>query len=214
MYVYLSRNPEALASLRKELDEVFGPNSEPEFVAGQILANPKLLNQLDYTLAVARETLRLEPPAQMIRSPAGPYHVSTRSGQSYFLEEGTMIFINTYQMARNIRAWGEDAAEFKPERFMNGNIPTAYMTFSKRPRDCIGTNFAYLEIYLLFYLVDEQMRIILALTSRKFDIVLAKDDIQRVLKLTVNPLLQFIWILMKKNIPSEQCPVYVRFSQR
>jgi cytochrome P450 len=42
--------------------------------------------------------------------------------------------------------WGEDAAEFRPERFMNGSIPAAFMSFSKRPRDCIGTNLAYLEV--------------------------------------------------------------------
>jgi cytochrome P450 len=41
--------------------------------------------------------------------------------------------------------WGEDAAEFRPERFMNG-VPSAFMTFSTRPRDCIGRNLAYVEV--------------------------------------------------------------------
>jgi cytochrome P450 len=60
-----------------------------------------------------------------------------------------MILINSYQMARSKDVWGEDAAEFNPDRFMKGIIPSAFMSFSKRPRDCIGTNLAYLEVPVL-----------------------------------------------------------------
>jgi cytochrome P450 len=146
VYVYLHQNPFALAALREELDNVFGT----ENVARQISDNPKLLNRLDYTLAVIRETLRLEPPAQMIRMAAEPYKVTTRSGTSYVIDKDTAILINSYQMARTKSIWGEDAGEFKPERFLNGNIPLAFMPFSKRPRDCIGTNLAYLEVLAAF----------------------------------------------------------------
>ena len=142
VYVYLHRNPIALAALRKEIDDVFGT----EDVAVQINENPKLLNRLEYTLAVIRETLRLEPPAQMIRVTTEPYQVTTRSGNSYIIDKDTTIMINSYQMARTKSIWGEDAEEFKPERFLSGNIPLAFMPFSKRPRDCIGTNLAYLEV--------------------------------------------------------------------
>jgi len=144
VFVYLHRNPPALATLRKEIADVFGTKD----VANQIIENPKLLNQLDYTLAVIRETLRLEPPAQMIRTTHEPYHVTTRSGNSYVIDKGTAILINSYQMARTENIWGKDALEFKPERFLAGNIPIAFMPFSKRPRDCIGTNLAYLEVQL------------------------------------------------------------------
>lgn len=146
VYVYLSRHPDALASLRKELDEVFGPGTEPDVVAQKIIANPKLVNQLDYTLAIIRETLRLEPPAQMVRTTEKPYHVTTRSGASHILEKDSMILINIYQMARDPQIWGDDAEDFKPERFMRGTIPSSFMSFSKRPRDCMGTNLAYLEV--------------------------------------------------------------------
>lgn len=142
VYVHLHQNPAALATLRKEIEDVFGTKD----IANQIIENPKLLNQLEYTLAVIRETLRLEPPAQMIRTTAEPYHVTTRSGNSYVIDKGISILINSYQMARTQSIWGEDAAEFKPERFLGGNIPVAFMTFSKRPRDCIGSSLAYLEV--------------------------------------------------------------------
>jgi cytochrome P450 len=145
-YVYLSRHPSALATLRKEIDDVFGPTSDSTEVGRQILANPKILNRLEYTLALLREILRLEPPAQMLRKTTQPYTVTTRTGASFTIDADTVLFINTYQMARNKLVWGEDAEEFKPERFMDNSIPIAFMTFSKRPRDCIGTNLAYLEV--------------------------------------------------------------------
>jgi cytochrome P450 len=150
-YVFLHRYPSVLAKLRKELDDVFGLDTSPDEVAQQIKSNPKLLNQLEYTLAVVRETLRIEPPAQMIRAaPSTGYEVITRSGNKYVLEPGLSILINSYQMARNKQIWGDDAEEFNPERFMTGSIPTAFMSFSKRPRDCIGTNLAYMEVFRWF----------------------------------------------------------------
>ena len=120
--------------------------TEPHQVAEQIITNPNTLNQLEYTLAVIREVLRLEPPTQLIRTPNQPYPITTRIGTTHIVEPGVLIMINTYQMARSKYIWGEDAEEFRPERFLNGNVPPAFMTFSKRPRDCIGTNLAYLEV--------------------------------------------------------------------
>ena len=143
-YVYLDRNPTCLNTLRKELDDIFGIDTSPQEVANQILLNPKILNRLEYTLAVAKETLRLESPAQMIRTTTEPYEIITRSGNRYMVEKDTLAMINSYQMARNQQTWGEDASEFKSERFLT---PSVFMSFSKRPRDCIGTNLAYLEVW-------------------------------------------------------------------
>lgn len=46
--------------------------------------------------------------------------------------------------------WGDDALEFKPERFENGiskasNIPGVYCPFSGGPRICIGMNYTMVE---------------------------------------------------------------------
>lgn len=51
---------------------------------------------------------------------------------------------------RDKEVWGEDAGEFKPERFENGvtraaKHPNALLSFSSGPRSCIGQNFAMIE---------------------------------------------------------------------
>ena len=55
--------------------------------------------------------------------------------------------LSAWMLHRNTDVWGDDAGEFKPERFMPGKaLPWGYIPFSKRPRDCIGSNLAYLEV--------------------------------------------------------------------
>lgn len=64
-YYYLSKNLEMLAKIRKEHDDMFGP--DPATVAEQLKQDPRMLNRLEYTLAVTKEVLRLQPPASTIR---------------------------------------------------------------------------------------------------------------------------------------------------
>jgi cytochrome P450 len=146
-YYFLSRHPKALARLRAELDEVFGPGTSPQDVARQFRENPKSHLNLDYTLAVLKESLRLEPPAAAARAVPANYSFTTASGKVYYPREGSMIYVSGWLLHRNKAVWGEDAAEFRPERFLPGvPLPWGYMAFSKRPRDCIGSSLAYLEV--------------------------------------------------------------------
>src|SRR2546423_431591 len=66
-YYFLSQSPSSLLLLRQELDTVFGSESTPGEVASKLMSDPKIHNRLDYTLAVIKESLRLEPPAAPAR---------------------------------------------------------------------------------------------------------------------------------------------------
>jgi cytochrome P450 len=146
-YYFLSHHPSSLTRLRKELDDIFGPNTSPAQVATQLIADPKLHNKLDFTLAVIKESLRLEPPAATAREPTPNYTFKTSSGATMYPPVGSMIYLSAWMLHRNKNVWGEDAEEFRPERFMPGNsIPWGYIAFAKRPRDCIGVSLAYLEV--------------------------------------------------------------------
>ncbi len=146
-YYFLSHHPHELLRLRKELDEVFGINTTPSEVAKNFVDDPKLHTKLDFTLAIIKESLRLEPPAAPAREAIPNYQFKTTSGKAFYPPDGTMIYISAWMLHRNPRVWGDDAGEFKPDRFMPGNpLPWGYIAFAKRPRDCIGSNLAYLEV--------------------------------------------------------------------
>jgi cytochrome P450 len=65
-YYYLSKDPEVLARIRQEHDDVFG--TDRDAAVSRLLEDPHLMNKLDYTLAVIREVLRIQPPASTIRA--------------------------------------------------------------------------------------------------------------------------------------------------
>src|SRR5437763_17140537 len=103
------------------------------------MSYPKIHNRLDYTLAVIKESLRLEPPAAPAREIPPGYIPKTSSGKEFAFPEGTMVYVSAWLLHRNKNVWGEAAREIKPERFLAGkHMRWAYITVSKRSRGGIG----------------------------------------------------------------------------
>lgn len=71
---------------------------------------------------------------------------------------------------RDARIWGPDVDMFKPERFLPENAdqvpPNAWRPFERGPRNCIGQELALVE-----------MKVVLALTLREFDIRATYDEL-------------------------------------
>ncbi|CAG8523884.1 14323_t:CDS:10 [Ambispora leptoticha] len=69
---------------------------------------------------------------------------------------------NIYALHHSTEYWGEDVNEFVPERWLDPeNIPRdAYMPFSAGSRNCIGQNFALLEIRLIIAALVSRYRIV------------------------------------------------------
>lgn len=95
---------------------------------------------------VLYEVLRLYPPATfLVRS---TYKTMGLGG--YTFPPGVQLLLPILFVHRDPEFWGEDANEFKPERFANGisqasKNGVAFFPFGGGPRICIGQSFALTE---------------------------------------------------------------------
>ncbi|KAG8156437.1 hypothetical protein KVR01_013671 [Diaporthe batatas] len=162
-FFYLWKHPEVLGKLRAELDMVLGPGVASD--SAQLREKPQLLQDIPYTSAVIKETLRLRGISGTTREITANTVVEV-DGESVLVEPGAIFFINNYILMKNPKCWGEDAEDFRPERFLESeetgkhmrNI--SYRPFERGPRNCIAQE-----------LVMVEMRIVLLLTVRLFDFV-------------------------------------------
>lgn len=166
-YHILQKHPAELARVRQELDEVFGAGIS---AGEQLKETPYLVNQLEYTLAVIKEILRLWPPASGVRIGRKGFFIKDPGTGEMIDTEGTLVWTVSMAMHRDKRTWGDDADEFKPERFLPENAdkipPDAWRPFEKGPRNCIGQELALIE-----------MKVVLAMTLREFDFKAAYDEL-------------------------------------
>ncbi|KAJ5660689.1 uncharacterized protein N7484_000061 [Penicillium longicatenatum] len=146
------------ATIQMRLFLVFGAGASS---ACQVLRErPQTINQLPYTHAIVKETLRLFPPANGLRG--GLPHVSLRDehGRS-FPTEGCAIWIVHTAVHRNPAFWPEPHS-FIPERWLveQGHplYPPAggWRPFEHGPRNCIGQNLSLLGIITTLAMVVRQ----------------------------------------------------------
>nr|GMD31849.1 cytochrome P450 CYP72A219-like [Ipomoea batatas] len=101
--VLLSRFQDWQARAREEVLQVFG-DQEPDFEG---------LNSLKVLTMILYESLRLYPPIiDIVR-----WTVEETKLGEIVLPQGTMLMLPTLLMHVDCEIWGEDAKEFKPERF-------------------------------------------------------------------------------------------------
>ena len=162
-YTLLHEHPTVLEKLREELDAVFG--SDPDAVIEQIAHAPETLNQLPFTTAVIKETLRLFPPVGSVRkSPKDFYLVHPETG-TRLPTYGWMMLSASAVEHRNSLFWPRPD-DFIPERFMAVEGDELYppkngfRPFEHGPRNCIGQELAMAEL-----------RLILAVTVQEFDVI-------------------------------------------
>ncbi|KAJ6013051.1 hypothetical protein N7522_003406 [Penicillium canescens] len=182
----LSRTPRAMNIVRRELDEIFGPNSSPENVHEMLLLEQgdRLLSRMSYISAVIKEILRLYPPSGTARycEPGSGFTIKLPGGDELCLD-GVVLYNCETIVQRDERVFGETRNTFMPERWLgktdtriqtnedpslesgskgsDGQIPhSAWRPFERGPRNCIGQELANIEA-----------RVILASVVRQYDFV-------------------------------------------
>ncbi|XP_076960111.1 cytochrome P450 CYP72A219-like [Bidens hawaiensis] len=136
--VCLSLHQEWQIRAREEIMEVFG-TQELHFEG---------LRHLKIVTMILNEVLRLYPPATMLLRAT---HKETKLGDM-MLPSDVNIIIPIIRVHHDPEIWGEDATEFKPERFSEGIASATkgkgsgcFLPFGGGPRICIGQNFALIE---------------------------------------------------------------------
>jgi len=104
------------------------------------------LSQLKYCSACILETIRLHPAVP---------DDSKEAFADDILPDGTLVLrgeyvsYTPYAMARDVGLWGEDAASWRPERWLKmDKEPSSFLfaSFQAGPRICLGKDMALLEV--------------------------------------------------------------------
>lgn len=129
----LARKPEIQDKLRAEVRSAKERTGQDDLHMDDI-------NSLEYMDAVVREILRLESPVSItIRTSAQddmvplskPVQGRQGSMSSVPISKGTTIMIPIVAVNRDPAVWGEDAHEFKPERWSKQDIGAGVGVYSR-----------------------------------------------------------------------------------
>jgi cytochrome P450 len=158
LYVF-SIYPEVQKKVRQEMLEHIGRPTE----TNRCPLAYDTLNGLPYLNACVKELLRFIPPVPTTSRVAA----EDDSILGYDIPKGTQVFLSPAALHKLKSVYGEDAEEFKPERWMDPTTLTeeqrgstkfvtsdmswAYVPFLTGPRNCIGSKFATIETKIILY---------------------------------------------------------------
>ncbi|KAF2287143.1 hypothetical protein GH714_038409 [Hevea brasiliensis] len=134
--IVLAMHPDWQEKAREEVLQICG-KKEPDFEA---------LTHLKIVTMILNEILRLYPPVIALYQHT---HKETKIGD-ITIPAGVDLTLPTLLIHHDPDFWGDDAEEFRPDRFSEGVSKAskdhfAFFPFSWGPRTCIGQNFALLE---------------------------------------------------------------------
>lgn len=139
---FLSRNPDVLAAAQAETDQILGedPDAEPTY---------EQVARFRHVRRVLDETLRLWPTAPAFAR--SPREATTLGGYAMRPEDWAIVLLP--MVHRDPVAWGPDAEEFDPDRFLpersRARMTQTYKPFGTGERACIGRQFALHEAVLV-----------------------------------------------------------------
>lgn len=143
----LAQSPQAEEKFHAELDEVLGDRL-PTMVD---------LPRLKFTEMIAKESMRLYPPAFGV----GREALEECEIGGYRVPAGSQLFMFQWVTQRDPRFFPEPE-KFYPERWteeFSNSIPKyAYFPFGGGPRACIGNYFAMMEIVLVLATIGQRFR--------------------------------------------------------
>lgn len=142
--VMMNRHPRALRMIRNEIRA-----NLPDI--GKRVPTPKELSMLTYLEAAIKECVRLHMPIIFRTAKRSTYVVD-----GTVVPIGTSVMVSAYAAARMTSIWGSDAAEYRPEHFIDeetGKLkavsPFMFLGFLCGPQQCPGLRYAMLEMKMI-----------------------------------------------------------------
>ncbi|KAK8075123.1 hypothetical protein PG997_009786 [Apiospora hydei] len=141
VFYFLARHPEVYQKLRKAVLEQFGENQ----------ADFRALNNFNYIQWVINESLRIATVIPMNERRAQRDTVLPTGGgpdgeSKIFAPKGTQVIIPLYAMQHRKDIWGEDAEDFRPERWATHRPGWEWLPFGAGARKCLGQQFGRQEV--------------------------------------------------------------------
>ncbi|KAJ5814448.1 uncharacterized protein N7503_001198 [Penicillium pulvis] len=143
---FLAENPDALKAVRAELTDI------QRTATGLTLPFPQWheLQDLPFLDACIKESLRLDAPFAMPLERVVPAEGATICG--HFYPGGTVVGMSPYITNRYKPAWGDDADQWRPHRWLEGEpshirkLEASLLSFGAGTRGCLGQHVALFEI--------------------------------------------------------------------
>ncbi|KAJ6444145.1 cytochrome p450 [Purpureocillium lavendulum] len=156
--MFLSLHPDVVERLRQEHNEHFA--ADLDTTVEQLVAKPTKTNDLEYTNAVIKETLRFFPIGFTIRqAPPGVKYLDW-NGKRWPVKN-CMVIPCAHTSHMDPKLWNDPKA-FRPDRFLGDEGEEmhrfAWRAFERGPRACIAQDLAM-----------DELRVLLLLTVRWFD---------------------------------------------
>ncbi|KAK4220949.1 cytochrome P450 alkane hydroxylase [Podospora fimiseda] len=180
----LARHQDVLAKVREEIKRIVG--------VGRDAPQPTRdhLKRMTYLNLVIKEVLRLYPSVPVNSREA------IRLTTLPLVRPGEGVGYCVYAMHRRKDIYGEDAEEFRPERWEGGalkDVGWGYLPFNGGPRLCLGQEFTLLEVS---YTVARMVQVFSKIEVPPGEVLVAVGEEKQNLTLVVSSA-DGCWVLMK-----------------
>lgn len=144
-FLFLASTKTSADAISKLLYNLASNPEEQEKLRASVLAEGVESEYLHWSIM---ESLRLFPPAPVIFRRLS-YDMTTKDG--ILVPGGTMVYALATLTNRLTEYWGQDADEYKPERWSQASSfhPAQFMAFGVGKRKCFGGDFAVAEMKML-----------------------------------------------------------------
>ncbi|MQL82169.1 hypothetical protein Taro_014633 [Colocasia esculenta] len=145
----LCKHPSVQEKIALEIKQAVRADEDARFQDFAANITEESLEKMQYLHATLNETLRLYPALPL--DPKVCFS-DDKLPDGFDIRKGEIIVYQPYCMGRMKYLWGEDAEDFRPERWLdeNGVIclenPFKFTAFQAGPRICLGKEFAYRQM--------------------------------------------------------------------